>query len=97
MLISAVSPAFGTTISILSPGRPESGGTTTVFTVLDLPPGLSLNLFSKEQRQPPVVTTFFSVSPSVMVAVWRRLTCDGRNAPSPGTALLLTPTFASCL
>jgi hypothetical protein len=97
MLFPTMVLALGGTPSTLSSGRQESGGTTQVLTVLDIMPGLSLNLLSTEQRQAPVVAAHSAASPITIVVVWRRLTCDGRNAPSPETALLLTPTFASYL
>ena len=97
MLFPTVILLFGATPSILSSGRLESGGTTTVLTVLDILSGLSLNLLSTEHRQAPVVAAHFVASPISIVVVWRRLTCDARNAPSQETALLLTPTFASYL
>jgi hypothetical protein len=97
MLFPTMILALGTTPSVLLAGRPESGGTTPVLTVLDIMPGVSLNLLSKEQRQAPVLAAHFAASPITIVIVWRRLTCEGRNAPSLETVLLLTPTFASYL
>lgn len=97
MLFPTVILLFGATPPILSSGRLESGGTTTALTVLDIMSGLSLNLLSTEHRQTPVVATHVVASPITIVVIWRRLTCDARNAPSQETALLLTPTFASYL
>lgn len=97
MLSPAISLMLGGTRPVLSPGGFESGGTTTVLTVLDFLPGLSLSYFPKELRHAPVAAAFCAAVPFTIVVVWRRLTCDGLNGPLPERSLLLTPTFASYL
>jgi hypothetical protein len=97
MLFPTVALMLGGTPPVLSPGELGSGGTTTVLTVLDLPPGLSLSYFPKELRHAPVATVLCAAAPFTIIVVWRRLRCDGLNGPLPERSLLLTPTFASYL
>jgi len=97
LLFSSISPTLRTTPFLFSADSRGSDDTTAVLTVLDLAPGLSLNLLSREQRQAPVAASLCAALPFTIVVAWRRLTCDGRNGPLPERALLLTPTFASYL